>query len=184
MFNWFDITLIAIMVCSAIAGLRSGLARVVIGLAAALAGLLAGFWCYRIVAGKLLPWMKEPTLSYVFGFLLIFVGVMILGSILSALLSRLFQWIGLSWFNHLLGGVAGFFRGALLIAALVDIAVAFAPSPMPEVLEHSRVLPFAGEIASWLVQMAPHDLKDAFEQQMQNLKQLRAKPAPRHGQEV
>jgi membrane protein required for colicin V production len=97
---------------------------------------------------------------------------MILGSLIAAMLSRLFRWIGLSWFNHLLGGVAGFLRGALVIAALLDILVAYSPSPMPAFLENSRVLPYAGEISWWLVDLAPRELKDAFTEQMQNLKQL------------
>jgi membrane protein required for colicin V production len=184
MFNWFDITLLAIVVCSAVAGLRSGFARVVVGLIATVAGLIAGFWCYRIVAAKLMPWMGNPTVSNVFGFLVIFIGVLIVGSLISALLSRFFNWIGLSWFNHLLGGVAGFFRGTLVIAAVAAIVVAFSPSPMPQVLEQSRMLPLASEVAGWLVEMAPRDLKDAFEQQMQNLKQFWDKPTKQHGQEV
>jgi membrane protein required for colicin V production len=184
MFNWFDIALLLIIIASAVAGLRSGFARVAVGLIATVVGLIAGFWSYRIVAAKLLPWVKNPTVANLLGFFTIFIGVLILGALIAALLSRFFNWIGLSWFDHLLGGVAGFLRGALLIAVLVDMAVAFAPSPTPQVLEHSRVLPFASNIAGWLVEMAPRDLKDAFEQQMQNLKQLWEKPAERRGQEV
>jgi len=180
--NWFDIALVLIILWSAVAGMRAGLARVVIGFAATIAGLLAGFWCYRMVAAKLTPWIKTPTLANIFGFLIIFVSVLLLGSVLSALLSRLFKWIGLSWFNHFLGGVAGFLRGALVIAALVDIAVAFSPSPMPQALERSRVVPYASEVAGWLVDLAPRELKDAFTQQMENLKQLWARPQDQRSQ--
>ena len=47
--NWFDLVLVVIIAASALAGLRTGFARVVLGLAATVVGLLAGFWCYRIV---------------------------------------------------------------------------------------------------------------------------------------
>lgn len=180
--NWFDITLILIILWSALTGLRAGLARVVIGFIATIAGLLAGFWCYRIMAQKLLPWVKTPTIANVFGFLIIFVAVLILGSLLSALLSRLLHWFGLSWFNHFLGGVAGFLRGAVVIAALTDIMVAFSPSPMPTFLEHSRVLPYASEVASWLVSLAPRQLQDSFDEQMQNLRRLWEQPPERSSQ--
>lgn len=180
--NWFDVSLVLIIMWSAITGLRSGLARVVIGVVATIAGLMAGFWCYRLLAEKLMPWVKTPTVANILGFLFIFVGVMILGALISSVLSRFFHWIGLSWFNHLLGGVAGFFRGALMIAALVDILVAFSPSPTPTFLEHSRVLPYASEVASWLVDMAPRPLKDAFDEQMQNLRRLWAQPPDQHSQ--
>lgn len=174
--TWLDVVLVLVVIWSALTGLRAGFARVVVGFAAMLAGLLAGFWCYRIVAAKLSPWVANPALANLLGFLLIFVGALILGSLISALLARLFRWIGLSSFDHFLGGVAGVLRGALLIAVLVDVAVAFAPSPMPQAFEHSRVLPYASQVSGWLVDLAPRELKDAFTEQMENLKQFWAKP--------
>jgi membrane protein required for colicin V production len=183
-FNWFDIVLIVIMLWSVLTGLRAGLARVVVGFIATIFGLLAGFWFYRLMAAKLIPWVKTVTAADILGFLIIFVGVLILGSIISGLLSRLFNWIGLSGFNHFLGGIAGLLRGALIIAALVDVLVAFSPSPTPAFLGNSRVLPYTIQISSWVVSLAPRELKDAFTEQMDNLKQLWAPPKDRHGQEV
>lgn len=183
-FSWFDVVLLLVILWSAVAGLRAGFARVIIGLVATIAGFIAGFWCYRLVAAKLSPWIGTTAIANILGFLIIFVGVLILGSLISALLSRLFRWIGLSWFNHFLGGVAGFFRGALIIAALVDVVVAFSPSPLPDALSQSRVLPYAGEIASWLVDIAPRELKDSFTEQMQNLKRFWTKPPDSRSQVV
>ncbi len=175
-FTWFDVVLVLIILWSAATGLRAGLAQVVVGLVATLFGFMAGFWCYGLVAAKLMPWVRTPAMANILGFLIIFVGVLILGSLIAALLSRLFKWIGLSWFNHLLGGVAGFLRGVLIVAVLVDIVIAFSPSPMPEAFARSRVLPYAGAIATWLVDIAPRELKDSFTEQMQNLKRFRSTP--------
>lgn len=172
MLNWFDIVLIVVLLWSAIAGLRAGFARVVIGLVATVVGFIAGFWFYGVIGAKLMPWVKTPAIADVFGFFIIFMGVLILGALIAALLSKLFRWIGLSWFNHLLGGFAGFLRGALVIAALTGVLVAYAPSPTPDFLENSRVLPYVGEVSWWLVDLAPHELKDAFTEQMENLKQF------------
>lgn len=183
-FNWFDIVLILIMLWSVLSGLRAGLARVVVGFIATILGLLAGFWFYRLMAAKLLPWVKTVTAADILGFLIIFVGVLILGSIISGLLSRLFNWIGLSWFDHVLGGIAGLLRGALVIAALVDVLVAFSPSPTPLFLNNSRVLPYTIQLSSWLVDLAPRELRDAFTEQMDNLKQLWTPPKDHHSQEV
>jgi len=182
-FNWFDIVLIVIMLWSVLSGLRAGLARVVVGFIAAIFGLLAGFWFYRLMAARLIPWVKTVTAADILGFLIIFVGVLILGSLISALLSRLFNWIGLSWFNHFLGGIAGLLRGAVVVAALVDVLVAFSPSPTPSFLGNSRVLPYTIQISSWVVSLAPRELKDAFTEQMEILKQFWAPPRDR-SQEV
>ena len=175
-FNWFDILLIAILLWSALMGLRAGLAKVVVGFAAALTGLFAGFWCYRMVAARITPWVGATATANLLGFLFIFAAALILGSIVSAILARVFRWIGLSWFDHLLGGVAGFLRGAFVVAAVVDMVVAYSPSPVPQVLEHSRVLPYASEVSSWLLDMAPRELRDAFTEQMENMRQFWAKP--------
>jgi membrane protein required for colicin V production len=160
------------------------LARVVVGLIAAFAGLLAGFWCYRLVAAKLLPWVKTEMIANVAGFLLIFLGALMVGALIGSLLSRLFKWIGLSWFNHLLGGVAGMLRGALVISALLGFFVAFSPSPTPAVLERSQVVPYVSRLSGWLVDLAPRELKDAFAQQIQNLRQIWSKPQTRKETEV
>ena len=183
-FTYIDLCLGVILIWSAIAGLRAGLARVVVGLAATLAGILFGFWCYRLVGVKILPWVKTEALADVLGFLLIFCGALIVGSILAAILSRLFRWIGLSWFDHLLGGLAGVVRGAIVIAASLDFVIAFAPSPIPQAVQQSRILPYATTVSSWLIELAPRELRDAFTQQLENLRQLWKQPAPRHGQQV
>ena len=60
------------------------------------------------------------------------------------------------------------------MAVMADVLVAFAPSPTPDFLQNSAVLPYANQVASVLSQLAPQELKDSFDQQMQNLKQFRA----------
>jgi membrane protein required for colicin V production len=179
--NWFDIVLGLIIIVSAVAGLRAGFTRVVIGLMATVVGLLAGFWCYRMVGEQLRPWITTPALANAVGFFLIFFGVALLGSIIAALLSKILRWVGLSWFNYLLGGVAGFARGALVVAVLANVLVAFAPSPVPAYLRNSRVLPYANGVASVLAEFAPRQLKDSFSQQMENLRQIWASHERRAG---
>ncbi len=129
--SWVDVALILIILWSVATGLRAGLARVVVGFVATIAAFLVGFWFYRLIAVKLSPWLRDSTVANFVGFFLLFVGVLLLGSLVATALSRLFEWVGLSWFNRLLGGAAGFFRGVLLIAVMVDVLVAFAPSPTP-----------------------------------------------------
>ena len=177
-FNWFDLALLVILIGSIATGLRAGFTRVVIHLVATLVGLLAGFWCYRLVGEKLLPYLNNNVhLANLLGFVLIFIGVMLIGAAISALLSRMFRWIGLSWFDHLLGGVAGVLRGAIVIAVLVDILVAFTPPPPPAYLDHSKILPYTNDFAGWLIDIAPRELKDSFDRQMNHIREFWAAPA-------
>ena len=58
--NWFDGILLLIIFASFLSGLRTGLARVVLHLMATVVGLIAGFWCYGLVAEKLSPYISSP----------------------------------------------------------------------------------------------------------------------------
>ncbi len=168
--NWFDILLLLLVLFSVISGLRIGFARVTVGLVSTIAGLLLAMWSYRIPAAWFQPYVANDTVANVLGFLLIFIAVSAFGALVAAVLANIFKWIGLSWFDHLLGGAVGFVRGALVVAALVAAVIAFAPRPTPAYLSESRVLPYAQRIAYVVIAAAPRDVKDAFENQVENLK--------------
>jgi membrane protein required for colicin V production len=174
-FDWFDVLLALIILMSVVAGLKSGFARVIVGLIATIAGVLVGFWCYRIAGAKLTPYVSTTALADMLGFLIIFFGIVIMGALLAALLANLFRWIGLSWFDHFLGGIAGFVRGILIVAGVAAVLVAFVPSPVPAFVTNSRILPYASHVAAALAEAAPRDLKDSFFQEWQNLKQFWAR---------
>lgn len=168
--NWFDFALLLLLAASVITGFRAGLSRVVVHLIATLTGLLAAFWCYRIPATELLPYLNQNRLlADFFGFLIVFLAVMLLGALIAAVLARIFQWIGLSWFDHFLGGFAGAVRGILLVSAASLAVIAFTPTPAPAYLDQSRLLPYANAIAGFLIEAAPRGLKDSFEEQLGNI---------------
>jgi membrane protein required for colicin V production len=169
--NWFDGILLLIIFGSFLSGVRTGLARVVLHLMATVVGLIAGFWCYGLVAEKLSPYISSPLAAKMLGFAIIFVGVMLLGSLLGWMASRLFIMIGLGWLDHLLGGFAGLVRGALIVAAGVAVLLAFNPLPAPSFLAESRVLPYATQVSSILAQMAPRAIRQGFSDGAEKLKQ-------------
>jgi len=178
--NWFDLILLVVLGASVISGLKAGFARVTIGLISAIVGLLFAFWFYKLPAGAIRPYLSNDTLANILGFIVIFALVAGVGGLAAMLLASIFKWIGLSWFDHLLGAAVGFVRGGLIVAALVTAVVAFSPSPTPAFLNESQVLPYAESVASVIAAIAPKDLKDAFEQQLDNIKHFwpGAKPTP------
>ncbi len=183
-FNWFDLLLACVLLSSVFAGLRSGLARVVVGLIATLLGFLAAFSFYRMVAAMLLPYLRSPVAADTLAFFAILFAILLLGATIAAILSRLLKWVGLSWFNHALGGVAGVVRGVLLIAMIADALIAFAPSPTPEFLNQSRLLPYASPLAGWLAAVAPREAKEAFDAQMQNIQRAWRDVQPRKSTQI
>ena len=175
--NWFDICLLAIIFISAVSGLRTGLARVLFHLIATCAGLLLALWCYGIAADSLMTFIHQPVAARIAGFCLIFLGVMIVGSLVGWVVARFFKGIGLAWLDHLLGGAAGLIRGALLVAISVALVLAFTPIPAPEYINQSRVLPYATSVSAAIVQMAPQQIREGFTQQLDKLKQLWVRPS-------
>lgn len=169
-FNWFDVVLGMILASSIFAGLRSGLARVIVGLIATVIGFVAAFSFYKLVSVPLVQYVPSQVIADTLGFFTILLGVLLLGAAIGAILSRLLKWVGLSWFNHALGGLAGAVRGVLLIAIMASALIAFAPSPSPVFLNQSRLLPYATPLAAYLSDVAPREVKDAFDAQMQSIK--------------
>ena len=178
--NWVDYLLIAIVGFSVISGFSAGAARVGVGFIAAFIGIFAGFWFYGLAAGHIIDYENSRALANLIGFLLIFSGVLVLGALVGRLLANLFRWIGLSWFDRLLGAAFGFVRGILVAVALVTVLLAFAPMPPPASIVESKMLPYVMDASNVLAAATPHEIKDAFRETKDKVKKiwddLRRKP--------
>lgn len=171
-----------------ISGFSAGAARVGVGFIATLVGIFAGFWCYGLAAAHIVDYVNSRALANLIGFLLIFAAVVLLGGLLGRLLAKLFRWIGLSWFDRLLGAAFGFVRGILVAVALVTVLLAFAPMPPPPSIVDSKLLPYVMDASNVLAAATPHEIKDAFRETQEKVKKiwddLRHKPELRHREAV
>jgi membrane protein required for colicin V production len=160
--NWIDLLLLLVIVFSALSGLMAGFARVGVGFIATILGIFFGFWCYGIVAAYFLDYVSSRAVANLIGFFLIFVSISLLGAIVGWLLAKLFKWVGLSWLDRLLGGAFGVVRGVLIAVALVTVLMAFAPSPPPQSIVGSKLMPSLAGASDFFAAMTPHEIKDAF----------------------
>ncbi len=182
--NWVDYLLAIMIGASVISGFMAGFARVGIGTAATLVGIFAGFWCYGIAAAHIVDYVSSKAVANLIGFFLIFFGIVLLGAVIGRLLAAIFKWIGLSWFDRLLGGAFGAVRGVLIATALTTVLLAFAPSPPPPSLVDSRMLPYVVDASNVLSMATPREIKDAFRDTREKVKriweeQLNRRPVPR-----
>src|ERR1700752_1551391 len=116
--NAFDVLLVVLAAFGIFLGIRKGLVRILVGMAAlvlafVLASRLGG------VAGAWLSFtgMSDRTRS-LFRHLLVFLGVMLVGGLLSWLARKLVKAAMLGWADRLAGGAAGVVV-ALVAAALL-----------------------------------------------------------------
>ena len=170
--TWMDILLILIIGSSAISGITGGFARVGIGTAATLVGIFAGLWCYGIAAAYVLDYVSSRALANLIGFLLIYIGVVVAGGLLGRLLASAFKWIGLSWFDRLLGGAFGVVRGLIIAVALTTVLMAFAPNPPPRSIVESRMMPYVLDASNVLSYLTPHEIKDAFRETQEKVRRI------------
>jgi membrane protein required for colicin V production len=161
--NWLDLGLLLIVGVSVVTSFRKGLSREVIGLVSVVAALLLACWFYGSAGSLAAPYVSSPSVAHFIGFAAIFVGVLLLGGVISYVVGRFLSVTGLSIFDHLLGAVFGLVRGVLIAVALVMGMMAFsnAAGPPPSVV-HSRMAPYVIEAAHVVSKMAPHEVREGF----------------------
>ncbi len=170
--NWLDIVLALILLLSIAAGVQRGLARVGVGLAATLVGLVLGIWFYGSAGSFLLPYVSYRGLANFFGFLILFFGTLLAGAGLGWLLAKMLKWAGLGWLDRLGGAAFGLLRGVLISIALVMALLAFAPKPPPKSVVESRLAPYVVDAARVLAFLAPRELRDGVEASYERVKKV------------
>ena len=172
--NWLDVTLGFVLALSALAGLRKGLSREIIGLAASVLALILGLWFYHSAGDWLQPYVSAQWTASLGGFLLIFFAVLLAGALLSAVVGGFLKTIGLSPLDRLLGGAYGLARGLLLCFFAVTALAAFLPSgrpgQLPQAVLQSRMAPYLIELSHVIAPLAPEGLKDSFELRYRQVK--------------
>jgi membrane protein required for colicin V production len=173
-FNWLDAAIVLILFVSIITSVQKGFSREVIGLVAAFVGLILGIWFYGTAGAWLQPYVSSSSIANFLGFLIVFVSVIIVGGLLSWVVSRMLRTVGLSWIDRMLGAAFGIARGLLMSVALVMIMVAFAPGSTaatpPSAVVSSRLAPYVIGVSRVITQFAPYELKDEFHKRYDQVK--------------
>ncbi|HFC97880.1 MAG TPA: CvpA family protein [Thermosulfurimonas dismutans] len=158
---WFDLAAIAILLWFVIRTAWIGFFR---GLSS-LAGLILGF----VYAGNLAPRIKDilapwfkgypwlEAVSWILGFLIIFLGMFILAEILT----RIFESAHLSGLNRLLGALLGLVKACVFLSVLLFFLVSFYPRTS-EIIKNSRVMPLVLRTTRILIELIPPELKHRF----------------------
>ncbi len=170
--NLLDLLLIVIVAYSMLTGALAGFARVGIGFAATIIGVLCGFWFYRFPGRFLNDYLQSESASNLLGFFIVFSAIVLTGGLLGRVLSSVFKWVGLSWLDRLLGAGFGFVRGTFLAVAVVTVITAFAPNPPPRFIVQSKIMPYAAAAGNVFAAVAPHDLRAGYQQSVAKLQHM------------
>lgn len=167
MSHWtlLDFVFAGIIAISIVLALTKGLMREIVSLAALIGGFFLAVMYYPAAAGLFREFSRTDSVANFLGFLLIFLGCLLLGAVIAFLVNRFIKATSLKWVDRLLGGVFGLLRGWAICSIIALGLIAF---PVKEGLMARSVLaPFMLAGARAAVLMTPQTLKDTFHEQYQ-----------------
>ncbi len=157
--NWLDILFLAIIAVSLALGLIRGLTRMIIGVASVVAGFVIAALYYRPVSALFSRMLDAEIWRHLIAFVLIFVVVLIVGGVVSFLLSKIIKG-PLRLADRVLGGLLGVVSGILVCGVLVIAQLAFPVDK--QALRRSAIAPYCYWLTKGMVQVIPRELKEKF----------------------
>lgn len=155
--NWVDYAVIGVIVLSAVVSFARGLVREAISLVVWVAAFVVSFTLSPTLA-VYLRFVHTSSLRLLCAFVLLFISILIAGTLLTFLFSQLIDQIGLSEVDRFLGGLFGMARGILLISILVLLAT-FTIVTKDAWWCESQLLPYFYGTANWLRDFLPAQAK-------------------------
>ena len=159
-FSMLDWLIIAILVYSIVSSAIQGFVRETLGLATVLVAALLAAWFYRGVAALFKDVVRTENLALFFGFSLIFVGTVVVGLLITWLITRFVKFAKLEWADRLLGAAFGLIRGWVIGAVLLLGLTAF--EVQTERLKNSELAPYFLPGSRVIAVVTPYELKAKF----------------------
>jgi len=148
--NWVDWAIIIVLTLSTLLSLWRGFVREAMSLAAWIFASVAAGLCADLVAGQLTAVIDNATGRFLVAYVLVFVAVLVLGTVLNAVMARLIQLAGLSTLDRLLGTLFGFARGLIIVLVVVFVAQELLPVQNQQALMESEIMPQLELISHWM----------------------------------
>jgi membrane protein required for colicin V production len=158
--NWLDWIFAVIIVLSVVAAIMRGFVRELISLASLVIALVVAAVAYPRAALWFEDLTKSHEIALGLGFLVLFVGILLLGGVVSLLARKLIKSAGIEWFDRFLGAVFGLLRGVVVNCILLLVLLAFAIKP--QAVQQSSLAPYITAGAKIISLAMPAHLKAGF----------------------
>ena len=154
---WIDVVIISLVVLSAILSLFRGFVKEALALITWLVALWVAMAFYEELAAWLSQWIAVPSAQKMTAFALLFICVLLLGTMVNYLAGKLVDKTGLTGTDKMLGVVFGIARGAVIVAILVLLA-GLTPVPQDPWWQDSMFLGYFEELAMWMRDFLPSEI--------------------------
>ncbi len=159
--NYVDIGIIILIFLSALVGFIRGFVREALSLTIWVAAIVLTIAFAEDLSTKLPFTISYALAPLIIAAVLIFVGVLIVGSLVNYLVSKGLYAIGMGGLDRILGGAFGVIRGALVVTLLVLLlSLGLTPFVTDSVFwKESAFVPRFKEGAEWVKNMIPADIE-------------------------
>ncbi len=155
-----DGILIAVLVASIIGSWLKGFVREVLGLITVVIAALVASWFYRAFANLFKDVVRTENLALFLGFSVIFLAIIIVGFVITWLITRFVKFAKLQWADRMLGAAFGFIRGWVIGAVVLLALTAF--DVQTERLKNSELVPYFLPGSRVIAVVTPYEMKAKF----------------------
>jgi len=159
-FSILDLLILAILAYSIVRSTMRGFVRELYIVSAVLVGSILSAWLYRPVGNLFKDVVRTENLALFLGFSLIFVGTLIVGGVITWLVTRFMKRAKLEWADRLLGAAFGFIRGWMIGAVILLVLTAF--DVQTERVRNSQFAPYFLPGSRAFAVLTPYELKAKF----------------------
>jgi membrane protein required for colicin V production len=159
--TWFDYSIIAVIVISALISLARGFVKEAFSLGVWVLAFWVSWTFFRDLAPQLSGWIDTPSVRLGLAFVILMIVILIVGGLVTWLLGQLVEHTGLSGSDRMIGMIFGAARGVLLVSVLVLLA-GLTPLPDDPWWQASVLAPYFEELALWLRDLLPGDIAERF----------------------
>lgn len=162
--NWVDIIILIILAVGLGKGLANGFVRGLFGLAALVLGIMIAASHYERVTELLFSKLEVGAQGQaILGFLLVFVVVMFLVSVVGRIISKALKLASLGWLDRLAGGLLGLVM-ACVFTGVILLLVVMAGFQTNTGVAHSTVAPTVIRVMDTAVAFAPDGVRDMIDE--------------------
>ncbi len=162
--NWFDYGALVVIGVSMLISLTRGFVREALALAAWIISIWVAVSFSKSLAGMLEPFISTPSIRLTAAFLLLFVGTLLVISVVNMFAVKLVRSSGLTGTDRAIGMLFGILRGVFIVAVLVFLA-GLTPLPQDAWWDESLFIPHFQKLAIWLRDFLPADAAQYFSYQ-------------------
>lgn len=138
--NQVDIAILIITALSSLFGLWRGLIKEVLSLLSWIAALLVARVYSEYLSELMVGMIENEGIRYVTAFAVLFVAVMMAGTFINFLLSKVLSASGMKFADRLLGGVFGIARGLIIVLVIMFISSVFVSETA--LWQESKLIPY------------------------------------------